>query len=34
MKVMIFVIDNLYDKDNNTVENFVNNYDLTKLYQH
>ena len=29
---MIFVIDNLYD-DNNTVKNFVNNYDLVKLYQ-
>jgi hypothetical protein len=33
MKVMIFVIDNLYDDDDNTVENFVNNYDLVELYQ-
>jgi hypothetical protein len=33
MKVMVFVIDNLYDEDNDTVENFVNNYDLAKLYQ-
>jgi len=33
MKVMIFVIDNLYDKDDDIVENFVNNYDLVKLYQ-
>lgn len=34
MKVMIFVIDNLYDENDDTVENFVSNYDLTKLYQH
>jgi hypothetical protein len=33
MKVMIFVIDNLYDEDDDTVENFVSNYDLAKLYQ-
>lgn len=33
MKVMIFVIDNLYEEDDDTVENFVNNYDLVKLYQ-
>jgi hypothetical protein len=33
MKVMIFVIDNLYNEDDDTVENFVNNYDLVKLYQ-
>lgn len=33
MKVMVFVIDNLYDEDDDTVENFVNNYDLAKLYQ-
>ncbi|SRR6266542_6961262 len=32
MKVMIFVVDNLYDENNNAVENFVSNYDLTKLY--
>jgi hypothetical protein len=33
MKVMMFVIDNLYDENDDTVENFVNNYDLVKLYQ-
>jgi len=33
MKVMIFVIDNLYDEDDDTVKNFVSNYDLAKLYQ-
>ncbi|GET00661.1 hypothetical protein GLOIN_2v1783703 [Rhizophagus clarus] len=34
MKVMIFVIDNLYDENNNKVDNFVNNDDLTKLYEY
>ena len=34
MKVMIFVIDNLYDEDDDTVKNFVSNYDLVKLYQY
>lgn len=34
MKVMIFVIDNLYDENNNEVDNFVNNDDLAKLYEH
>src|SRR6266496_3899322 len=34
MKVMIFVIDNLYDENNDVVEDFVSNYDLTKLYQY
>ena len=33
MKVMIFVVDNLYDEDNDAVENFVTNDDLTKLYE-
>ena len=33
MKVMIFVIDNLYNEDDDTVENFVNNGDLANLYQ-
>ncbi len=33
MKVMIFVVDNLYDGDNDAVENFVTNDDLTKLYE-
>jgi len=32
MKVMIFVIDNLYE-DTNNVENFVVNEDLAKLYE-
>src|SRR6185437_4370831 len=34
MKVMIFVVDNLYDENSDVVENFISNYDLTKLYQH
>ena len=34
MKVIIFVVDNLYDENSDAVENFVSNYDLTKLYQH
>ncbi|GES84748.1 hypothetical protein GLOIN_2v1783703 [Rhizophagus clarus] len=34
MKIMIFVIDNLYDENNNEVDNFVNNDDLTKLYEY
>lgn len=33
MKVMIFVVDNLYDEDNDAVENFITNNDLTKLYE-
>ena len=36
MKVMIFVVDNLYDeknKTNKTVNNFIKNNDLVKLYQ-
>ena len=33
MKVMIFVVDNLYDGNNNAVKNFVTNDDLTKLYK-
>ena len=32
MKVMIFVIDNLYE-DTNNVENFIVNEDLAKLYE-
>src|SRR4051794_12001237 len=32
MKVMIFVVDNLY-KNNNTIENFLSNNNLVKLYQ-
>lgn len=34
MKVMIFVIDNLYGENNNEVDNFVNNDDLAKLYEY
>ncbi|GET03760.1 hypothetical protein GLOIN_2v1783703 [Rhizophagus clarus] len=34
MKVMIFVIDNLYNDNNNEVDNFVNNDNLTKLYKY
>jgi hypothetical protein len=34
MKVMIFVIDNLYDTNDDEVENFISNYDLVKLYQY
>ena len=34
MKVIIFVIDNLYDDDDVMVKNFVSNYNLTKLYQY
>src|SRR5947209_2430496 len=34
IKVMIFVIDNLYDENNNEVNNEVNNDDLAKLYEY
>ena len=34
MKVMLFVIDNLYDGNDDEVENFVSNCDLAKLYQY
>ncbi|PKK56322.1 hypothetical protein RhiirC2_800269 [Rhizophagus irregularis] len=34
MKVMVFVIDNLYDENNNETDNFVNNDDLAKLYKY
>ncbi|GET59621.1 hypothetical protein GLOIN_2v1783703 [Rhizophagus irregularis DAOM 181602=DAOM 197198] len=34
VNVMIFVIDNLYDENNNEVDNFVNNDDLVKLYEY
>ncbi|GES75413.1 hypothetical protein GLOIN_2v1783703 [Rhizophagus clarus] len=34
MKVMIFVIDNLYDENNNEVDNFINNDDFMKLYKY
>lgn len=32
MKVMLFVVDNLYN-ENDDVENFVSNEDLVKLYE-
>ena len=32
MKIMIFVVDNLYENNEN-IENFVKNEDLTKLYE-
>ncbi len=30
---MIFVIDNLYDKNDKMIEHFINNNNLTKLYE-
>lgn len=33
MKVMIFVIDSLYDTNINSIENFINNKDLVMLYE-
>jgi hypothetical protein len=33
MKVMVFVVDNLYDTNVNNIENFTNNKDLVKLYE-
>jgi hypothetical protein len=33
MKIMVFVVDNLYSTNNNTVDNFLNNNDLINLYQ-
>ena len=32
MKVMIFIVDNLYEDDDD-VKNFVKNKDLVKLYE-
>ena len=32
MKVMIFVLDNLYSKNDKGVDNFISNNDLVKLY--
>ncbi len=32
IKIMIFVMDNLY-KNNKTIKNFINNKNLTKLYE-
>ena len=33
MKVMIFVVDNLYGKNTKNLENFVKNKDLAELYK-
>jgi len=33
MKVMIFVVDNLYDENDDEIDDFVNNNDLTELYE-
>jgi hypothetical protein len=33
MKIMVFVVDNLYNTNNNMATNFLNNNDLVKLYQ-
>ena len=33
MKVMVFVIDNLYNENSNSIENFVTNTDLVKVYK-
>ena len=33
MKVMVFMIDNLYNKNTNSIENFVTNTDLAKVYK-
>ena len=33
MKVMVFVIDNLYEENTKNIENFVNNKNLVELYE-
>ena len=33
MKVMLFVVDNLYDENEDGINNFVDNDDLTELYE-
>ena len=33
MKVMVFIIDNLYNENINSIENFVTNTDLAKVYE-
>ena len=32
MKIMVFVVDNLYTENKNNVENFVENKKLTEVY--
>ena len=34
MKVMIFVVDNLYSKNDKMMENFISNNNLMKLYEY
>ena len=33
IKVIVFVIDNLYNKNTNSIENFIINTDLVKVYK-
>ena len=33
MKVIVFVIDNLYEENTKNIENFVNNKNLVELYE-
>ena len=33
IKVMVFVIDNLYNENTNSIENFIMNTDLAKVYK-
>jgi len=33
MKVMLFIVDNLYSKNTKNIENFIKNKDLAKLYK-
>jgi len=33
MKVMMFVVDNLYEKNIKNTKNFIKNKDLVELYQ-
>ncbi len=33
MKVMLFIVDNLYSKNTKNIENFIKNKDLAELYK-
>ena len=33
MKVMVFIINNLYNENTNSIENFVTNINLVKVYE-
>ena len=33
MKIIVFVIDNLYNENINSIENFITNTDLAKIYE-